>query len=88
MHKFILETPIKDCPEDQIMTRFKETIMANTDLKIAMMVGCQIETFVTDHADGSKTFTVKTVNPVSILKTPDGKIISVVELVGGKIIIK
>lgn len=66
-------------PEVDLLKGIKEKILANKDLRTAMFAGCEIETFVEDHEDGSKTLTVKTKNPISILKASDGRVINVYE---------
>lgn len=49
------------------------------DLKIAMMSGCAIKTDIVNDSNGYKVI-IKTANPVSILKSPTGQPISLVEL--------
>ena len=79
MQKFVLTEELKKMPEIDLVSEIKAKVQANEDLRTAMFAGCQIETFLTDHKDGSKTLTVRTKNPISILKTPDGKPIHVYE---------
>lgn len=48
------------------------------ELKVAMICGCQVDTTFVKEPDGIKII-IQTRNPISILKTPDGKIVDVYE---------
>lgn len=63
-------------PMDDIVANIMRDIPE--DLRIAMRVGCQIETTFLHEPDGIKIL-VRTKNPISILKSPDGHIIDVYE---------
>lgn len=78
MEKLVISEDLsKELSKDSIdlMSEIRDKVMANQDLKIAMLSGCQIETVFNDKTN---TLTVRTIDKVSILKAPNGDPISVI----------
>ena len=58
----------------ELTLHIAQAVAGNRDLREAMQVGCEIETVVMNDR-----VIVRTRYPVSILKTPDGKVVDVIQ---------
>lgn len=65
-------------PLENVMQNLQKAVRENEALSIAMIAGCPIEILFEDEIDGTK-ITVRTLKKISILKTTDGKVISVIQ---------